>query len=127
MKKKRLKTEPLPMRCAAPETNFGIVSSLREHKKHPIVFKNGIIGTAGHEDSDLFAVYANGDGHYIDFGIVEGSLLVVDRHLPYQANALNVFNLTPAETECPMLKISRTEIEGCECAGRIIMAINQYG
>lgn len=118
----------LKMRCSANSPNgLNIQTAIKEHKKHPLVIADGIIGSSGYRDGDYFCVFANGDGNFIDYGIVEGSLVVVDRNLCFQENGLNVFDLAEDATDPPLLKISKSAIEGYPCIGRVFMAVNQYG
>ena len=62
-----------------------------DHKQHPLVFAEGILGLLGYSPDGLWTTVADGGNHFFLHGITENSLLVVDRKLPYEEGKLNVF------------------------------------
>ena len=65
--------------------------ALERYTKHPLVYVSGILGFQGYTADDMFCVPANGDNNFLLHGIAEGSLLVVDRKLPFAEDELSMF------------------------------------
>ena len=52
----------------------------------------GMLGCSGYGNtSNVICMTASGDNHFLNFGIVEGSLLFVDTGKAYTKGVLNVF------------------------------------
>ena len=64
---------------------------------------------------------ANGDNNFVQDGIVENSLLFIDKSKNYEKNGLNVYKLPDEQ-----YKLSKTNIEKADYIGRVIMVTNQY-
>ena len=66
---------------------------------------------------------ANGDNNFADCGIVENSIVFVQKKLPFKEGALNVFKIN--DNSDTQFKLSRVMVDG-EYIGRSLMAINQF-
>ncbi|MCM1046788.1 MAG: hypothetical protein NC417_14890 [Candidatus Gastranaerophilales bacterium] len=100
--------------------------SLTSYEKHPLVFANGVLGFQGYSADDLFCVPANGDNHFLPYGIAEGSLLIVDRTLPFVEEKLNIFQSDRIIDGKRQMKVSFARPEKFPYIGRIIMSVNLY-
>ena len=100
--------------------------ALERYAEHPLVYANGILGFQGYTADDMFCVPANGDNNFLLHGIAEGSLLVVDRKLPFVEDELNMFQTGQIVHGKKQMKVSLTQLEGCPYVGRIIMSVNLY-
>ena len=102
-----------------------MINLKEEHKA--LVFENGILGFYRNADVDgLFCVIANGDNNYLKFGIVENSLLVVDKNQAFEQDKLNVFQTNKIVNGEKQLKISFSQLDGFPYVGQIVMTVNQY-
>ena len=70
---------------------------LNNYEQHPLIFSHGVLGFQGYPGTDLFCVLVNGDNNFLSYGIVENSLLIVNRKEPLAPTALNVLN-RPSES-----------------------------
>lgn len=90
---------------------------------HKPSMKEGIIGCGGYtkKPDRLYCLIVNGDGLYLNDGIVNGSIVYVDADAPYEIDKLNVFVNDVGQYE---LSVDRR----CDdrYLGRVIMAINKY-
>lgn len=93
---------------------------------HPLIFKDGVLGFEGYDDTGLFSIFSNGDHHFLLQGISEGSLLVVDTQKRFKQQGLNVFKTDVIVNGINQLKLSMSRIKGADYVGRVIMSINQY-
>ena len=73
--------------------------------------------------SSIICCVANGDNNFTDYGIVENSLVFVQKKLPFKEGALNVFKIH--NNSDTAFKLSRVMVDG-EYIGRSLMAINQF-
>ena len=102
-----------------------MINLKKEHMA--LVFENGILGFYRDTDADsLFCVIANGDNNYLKFGIVENSLLVIDKNQPFEKDKLNVFQTNKIVNGEKQLKISFSQLDSFPYVGQIVMTANQY-
>ena len=101
------------------------MNSITFSDKHPPCGYLGILGCNGYEKSEsVVCLTANGDNTFLNEGIVEGSILLVDTGAEFQEGLLNVFKF---RKDCsPRYKLSRNRIAGAAFVGKVLMAINQY-
>lgn len=99
-----------------------------DYEKHPLVYRNGVLGLAGYECAaeELFCLHANGDNNFLLHGIAENSLLVVDPKLPYEEDKLSVFQTNVLVNGAYQPKLSLARLGDCPYMGRVIMAISQF-
>lgn len=76
------------------------------------------------ENRDLCCLIANDDNNFLKEGIVEGSLLFVDRNEKYIDGSLNVFKYN--DTREPQYKLSRTKVRDASYIGKVMITMNQY-
>lgn len=95
-------------------------------EKRMLAYHDGILGFMGYDPDDLACAYANGDNNFLRFGIVEHTLLVIDRSLPYEEGKINVFETDKVIDGEHQLKLSLTRLGEFPCVGQIVMAVNQY-
>ena len=93
-----------------------IYNELHQPKK-----SKDLLGCCGYSSDDLFCLIANGDNNFVQEGIVENSLLFIDKNKDYDSNSLNVYMLSDEQ-----YKLSRTNIEKADYIGRVVMVTNQY-
>ena len=90
-------------------------------EKHSPSFNNGILGCDGLSDTDsIFCLAVNGDNNFLNFGIIENSILFADKSKLFLDGGLNVYQLQDGT-----FKLSRNELKE-EYKGRIIMAANIF-
>ena len=90
-------------------------------EKHCPSYNNGTLGCDGFTNTDsIFCLAANGDNNFLNFGIIENSILFVDKSKSFFDGGLNVYQLQDGT-----FKLSRTELNE-EYKGRIIMATNIF-
>lgn len=90
-------------------------------EKHCPSYNNGTLGCDGFSNTDaIFCLAANGDNNFLNFGIVENSILFIDKSKEFKEDDLNVYLLKD-----DTYKLSRTKLDE-EYHGRIIMAVNIY-
>lgn len=88
---------------------------------HPPQKLRGFLGCCGYGSTDLICLIANGDNNFVQDGIVENSLLFIDKNKSYEKNGLNVYKLPDEQ-----YKLSKTNIEKADYIGRVILVTNQY-
>ena len=88
-------------------------------------FRDGVIGFDGFNGGDIVCAIANGDNNFIKNGIVEGSLILIDKALPFRRGKLNIFRTDGENGESVGFRISTTKLEKFPYYGRIIMSVNQ--
>jgi hypothetical protein len=93
--------------------------------KQPVLLcHRKMIGFQGYDPEGMFCVIANGDNHFLLFGITEGSLLLVDPKQLFEKDKLNVFR---KDTETgQQWKLSLTDVENFTYAGRVALSVIQY-
>ena len=91
---------------------------------HPPTFSYGVLGCSMYQNaSSIICCIANGDNNFADCGIVENSIVFVQKKLPFKECALNVFKIN--DNSDTQFKLSRVMVDG-EYIGRSLMAINQF-
>lgn len=91
---------------------------------HPPTLSYGVLGCSMYQNaSSIICCVANGDNNFTDYGIVDNSIIFVQKKLPFKEGALNVFK-TDDNGDTPF-KLSRVMVDG-EYIGRSLMAINQF-
>ena len=99
---------------------------LNNYEQHPLVFLHGVLGFQGYPETDLFCVPVNGDNNFLSYGIVENSLLIVNRKGPFAPTALNVFQKGQTSHGEAQLKLSPVWLTDASYMGRIILSANLY-
>ena len=85
----------------------------------------GMLGCSGYGNtSNVICMTASGDNHFLNFGIVEGSLLFVDTGKAYTKGVLNVFKYSADQT--PRYRLSTRKVRGATYVGNVLMAVNQF-
>ena len=101
-----------------------IVNNIASDKYCPCKHKN-IIGVFDKKHGrDLVCLIANDDNNFLKEGIVEGSLLFVDRNEEYIDGSLNVFEFN--DNREPKYKLSRTIVNDASYIGKVMITMNQY-
>ena len=88
---------------------------------HPPQKLRGFLGCCGYGSTDLICLVTNGDNNFVKEGIVENSLLFIDKNKEYEGNKLNVYQFPDEQ-----YKLSRALIERADYVGRVILVANQY-
>lgn len=88
---------------------------------HPPQKIRSLLGCSGYSTESIVCLIANGDNNFMDYGIVENSLLFVDINKPFRKNSLNVYKGMDEGYE-----LSKDRTENKEYIGRVIMVTNQY-
>lgn len=101
-----------------------VVTSLIQ--QHPLIFSQEILGFQGYSPEDMFSVFADGANNFLDYGIVEGSLLVVDQKIPFAEGKLCVFETGRELNGQKHLKVSKISLDGLPYIGQIVMSVNLY-
>ena len=83
----------------------------------PSIFKS--------ESNHLFLAIADDGNHFIDFGIIEGTLLVFDGELPAEDGKLSMY-ADLSNLKQPRFKISLIRVPGMAYAGRAIARVNYF-
>lgn len=91
------------------------------NESHPPQKLRGLLGCCGYSSGDLICLIANGDNNFVQEGIVENSLLFIDKNKEYESDRLNVYQF-PNE----QYKLSRTNVDRADYIGRVILVANQY-
>ena len=104
-----------------------VLNLLCRSEMHQPQISRDVIGLGGfglrNRDS-IFCLIANGDNNYENEGIVNNSLLFVDKDAEYREGSLNVFR---QNDETYPFKLSRTLLPGSEYVGRVFLTLNHYG
>lgn len=88
-------------------------------EKHYPSHNNGILGCDGFSDTDtIFCLVANGDNNFLNFGIVNDTILFVDKSKEFKEDSINVYILKDNT-----FKLSRTRLAEI-FQGRIVMTVN---
>ena len=91
---------------------------------HPPTISYGVIGCAMYEnENSILCCVAKDDWGFGDIGVLNDSIVFVQRKLTFKEGALNVFNV--GDNENKVYKMSRRKIPG-KYVGRALMAVNQY-
>ena len=91
---------------------------------HPPTFSYGVLGCSMYQNSSsIICCIANNDNNFSDYGIVENSLVFIQKKLPFKEGALNVFKTNNSVDTS--FKLSKEMMDG-EYVGRTLMSINQY-
>lgn len=102
-----------------------MINDCLEHRA--LVYCNGVLGFAGYTgEESIFCALANGDNNFLNYGIAENSLLVIDQKMPFEINKLNVFMTEKLVNGQNQMKLSLTRLDGCPFIGRVIMSVSQY-
>lgn len=100
---------------------------IRQYDTHPLICNEDILGFGGFQNTDrMFCVIANGDNNFLEYGIAENSLLVVDPTKPYEQNKLNIFLTQRIGSKQDYIKLSLMQPEDSVFIGRVIMSISQF-
>lgn len=99
---------------------------LNDYEQHPLFFSHGVLGFQGYPGTDLFCVPANGGNNFLSYGIVENTLLIVDRKKPFLKTALNVFQIDQMSYGTAQLKLSSVWLADASYVGRVILSANLY-
>ena len=93
-------------------------------KAHPPTLSYGVLGCSMYQNSSsiIFCV-ANNNNEFTDYGIIDNSLVFVQKKLPFKEGALNVFKAR--KNTGVAYKLSRVMVDN-EYVGRALMSINQY-
>lgn len=93
-------------------------------KAHPPTFSYGVLGCSMYQNSSsIICCVANNDNEFTDCGIIDNSLVFVQKKLPFKEGALNVFKVR--KNTGVAYKLSRVMVDS-EYVGRALMSINQY-
>lgn len=91
---------------------------------HPPTISYGVVGCSMYEnESSIICCTAMDDENFNDMGIVDKSILFIQKMLPFKKGALNVFKTS--DIEGAQFKLSKEIIDG-EYIGRTLMVVNQY-
>ena len=94
-------------------------------EKHTPGKQFDIIGCSGYSNmNNIVCLTASADNNFIEEGIVQGTLLFVDKDSTYEKGKLNVFRYK--RDRSPQYKLSRTKIPNGSFIGTVFMAVNQY-
>lgn len=94
-------------------------------EKHTPGKQFDIIGCSGYSNmNNIVCLTASADNNFIEEGIVQGTLLFVDKDSTYEKGKLNVFRYK--RDRSPQYKLSRTKIPKGSFIGTVFMAVNQY-
>ena len=74
-------------------------------------------------ENSILCCVAKDDWGFGDIGVLNDSIVFVQRKLTFKEGALNVFNV--GDNENKVYKMSRRKIPG-KYVGRALMAVNQY-
>ena len=96
------------------------VSVVYNESNAPIVTR-GVLGCKGYFSNEIICFIANGDNNFINDGIVENSLVFVDREIPYKKGKVSVFQQPDSS-----YKLSKAKVRKAEYIGQVVMVINQY-
>lgn len=99
---------------------------LNNYEQHPLVFSHGVLGFQSFPGTDLFCVPANGDNNFLSYGIVENTLLIVDRKKLFWETALNIFQTAQMSHGAAQLKLSSVWLADASYVGRVILSANLY-
>lgn len=93
--------------------------------KHPPFADFRFIGFTNYRNQreSLKCLIANGDNNFVDYGIVEGTVLFVQTNAEFAEGELNVFKIE--EEGKPPYKLSRERISS-DYFGRVIIAANLF-
>ncbi|MCI8810641.1 MAG: hypothetical protein HFF84_11115 [Oscillibacter sp.] len=97
-----------------------------DYTKCPVVYQDGILGVPYDSPEGLFSSFANGDNHFLLYGIAEHSLLLVNRKLPFEPEKLSVFQTDKIIDGERQMKLSLNRLEDFPYIGRVVMTINRY-
>ena len=91
---------------------------------HPPTLSYGVLGCTMYQNqSSIICCVSNNDNEFKDFGIIENSLVFVQKKLLFKEGALNVFKIRKNTNTA--YKLSRVMLDG-EYVGRALMSINKY-
>lgn len=86
---------------------------------HPPTISYGVIGCSMYEnESSILCCVAKDDWGFGDVGVIDDSIVFVQRKLAFKEGALNVFNVGDSENK--VYKMSRHKISG-KYVGRALM------
>ncbi len=88
---------------------------------HPCSRFGNTIGCVYENANDFFALKANGDNNFLDYGIAENSILFVKPCKDVPKEALRVYKTNKEE-----YKLTLTDIDDCTLVGMVVMSISQY-
>ena len=92
-------------------------------KAHPPTFSYGVLGCSMYQNSSsIICCVANNDNEFTDYGIIDNSLVFVQKKLPFKEGALNVFK--ESKNTGVAYKLSRVMIDS-EYVGRALMSIKK--
>lgn len=74
-------------------------------------------------ESSILCCVAKDDWGFGDVGVIDDSIVFVQRKLAFKEGALNVFNVGDSENK--VYKMSRHKISG-KYVGRALMTVNQF-
>ena len=81
-----------------------------------------VLGCDGfNESAAIFCLAVNGDNNFLNYGIIENTMLFVDKSKVFMDNKLNVFEQTNG-----IFQLSRSSLPGNNYVGRIVAAMNIY-
>ena len=86
----------------------------------PIATK-GVLGCKGYFSNEIVCFIANGDNNFINDGIVENSLVFVDKEILYKKGKVSVFQQPDSS-----YRLSKSKVRKAEYVGQVVMVINQY-
>ena len=115
-----LSVQHVESRLSSRRSYFGLWGKTMQHE---LVFDKDLIGLEGYDSREVFALIANGDDHFLQYGIAKNSIVVVDPKLPYTAEKLSVFH---DPTKLPALRLAKEKLPDCEYRGRVLFAISQF-
>ena len=72
------------------------------------------------DDNNLCCLIADGSGNFLNSGITEGTLIYIDRSLPFEKGEINVFRINGTYI------LSELNVSNGKFVGRAVMSVNRY-
>ena len=75
--------------------------------KHTPDFREGVLGCRGYPPMGMIALTAGDEGHFIQQGIIDGSIVFVQTLYPFEEGKINVFYVNDEDGEHYKLSMKR--------------------